>query len=261
MFGRVKGPGRSRSGRRTAGCASWAQYFLKWILAQPAVTCVIPGTRNPRHVADNLGALAGPLPDAAMRRRMARALQLAVGADQQEAPCRATRPDVSSHRGAAGGRLAGRRDPRRQRGRRARRRGDRGDPPGLLDHLVIFFRDQKLTPARAARLREALRRADGVPAAQGPAGVPADHPGGQARGRADQLRRGVAFGHDLPRRSRRWPACSTRWRSRPTGATRSSPTSTRLRDAVGRAAAHARRADRASTPRPRRTRRRRARTG
>jgi aryl-alcohol dehydrogenase-like predicted oxidoreductase len=56
---------------REAGCASWAQLFLKWILGHPAVTCVIPGTRNPRHVADNLGALAGPLPDAALRRRMA----------------------------------------------------------------------------------------------------------------------------------------------------------------------------------------------
>jgi aryl-alcohol dehydrogenase-like predicted oxidoreductase len=56
---------------KEAGCASWAQLFLKWILAHPAVTCAIPGTRNPRHVADNLGALAGPLPDAALRRRMA----------------------------------------------------------------------------------------------------------------------------------------------------------------------------------------------
>jgi diketogulonate reductase-like aldo/keto reductase len=54
-----------------AGGTSWAQLFLKWILAEPAVTCVIPGTRNPRHVADNLGALSGPLPDAALRRRLA----------------------------------------------------------------------------------------------------------------------------------------------------------------------------------------------
>jgi len=52
------------------GCASWAQFFLKWILGHPAVTCAIPGTRNPRHVADNLGAASGPLPDEAMRRRM-----------------------------------------------------------------------------------------------------------------------------------------------------------------------------------------------
>jgi len=70
MFARVKG--RPLPPWATeAGCASWAQFFLKWILAQPAVTCVIPGTRNPRHVADNLGALTGPLPDAALRRRMA----------------------------------------------------------------------------------------------------------------------------------------------------------------------------------------------
>jgi aryl-alcohol dehydrogenase-like predicted oxidoreductase len=70
MFGRVKGralPEWAKDG----GCASWAQYFLKWILANPAVTCAIPGTRDPRHVGDNLGALAGPLPDAALRRRMA----------------------------------------------------------------------------------------------------------------------------------------------------------------------------------------------
>jgi aryl-alcohol dehydrogenase-like predicted oxidoreductase len=53
------------------GCANWAQFFLKWILAQPAVTCVIPGTRDPAHVADNIAAAAGPLPDQAMRQRMA----------------------------------------------------------------------------------------------------------------------------------------------------------------------------------------------
>ena len=53
------------------GCATWGQYFLKWILAHPAVSCAIPGTRNPRHVADNLGAATGRLPDDAMRRRMA----------------------------------------------------------------------------------------------------------------------------------------------------------------------------------------------
>ena len=69
MFGRVKGKAVPEWAQ-AAGCASWAQYFLKWILAHPAVTCVIPGTRNPRHVADNLGAMAGPPPDAAMRRRM-----------------------------------------------------------------------------------------------------------------------------------------------------------------------------------------------
>ena len=70
MFRRVKGLAVP-DWAKEAGCASWAQLFLKWILAQPAVTCVIPGTRNPRHAADNLGAMVGPLPDAALRRRMA----------------------------------------------------------------------------------------------------------------------------------------------------------------------------------------------
>jgi aryl-alcohol dehydrogenase-like predicted oxidoreductase len=43
-------------------CASWGQLFLKFILAHPAITCVIPGTLNPRHVEDNLGAARGRLP-------------------------------------------------------------------------------------------------------------------------------------------------------------------------------------------------------
>ena len=70
MFRRVQGQPVPDWAQK-AGCATWAQLFLKWILAQPAVTCVIPGTRNPRHVADNLGAATGPLPDAALRERMA----------------------------------------------------------------------------------------------------------------------------------------------------------------------------------------------
>ncbi len=51
-------------------CSSWAQFFLKYILAHPAVTCAIPGTSNPAHLRDNLAAATGRLPDAAMRRRM-----------------------------------------------------------------------------------------------------------------------------------------------------------------------------------------------
>jgi aryl-alcohol dehydrogenase-like predicted oxidoreductase len=70
MFSRVKGQPVPEWAKE-AGCASWAQYFLKWILAQPAVTCVIPGTRNAKHVADNVAAATGPMPDEAMRRRMA----------------------------------------------------------------------------------------------------------------------------------------------------------------------------------------------
>jgi len=51
-------------------CASWAQFFLKYIVAHPAVTCVIPATRNPEHVEDNMGAGVGALPDDGTRRRM-----------------------------------------------------------------------------------------------------------------------------------------------------------------------------------------------
>ena len=53
-------------------CASWGQFFLKFVLAHPAVTCAIPGTADPAHMADNLTAGRGRLPDAAMRRRMIR---------------------------------------------------------------------------------------------------------------------------------------------------------------------------------------------
>ena len=70
MFRRVKGKPLP-AWAAELGCASWAQFFLKWILGHPAVTCAIPGTRNPAHLADNLGAARGPLPDAAARRRMA----------------------------------------------------------------------------------------------------------------------------------------------------------------------------------------------
>ncbi|MET1085127.1 MAG: aldo/keto reductase [Burkholderiales bacterium] len=51
-------------------CTSWAQLFLKYVLANPAVTCVIPATSKPKHLADNMGAGVGRLPDDAMRQRM-----------------------------------------------------------------------------------------------------------------------------------------------------------------------------------------------
>ncbi len=51
-------------------CTSWAQFFLKWIISHPAVTCAIPGTRLVRHIEDNMGACVGHLPDVAMRKRM-----------------------------------------------------------------------------------------------------------------------------------------------------------------------------------------------
>ena len=52
-------------------CASWAQFFLKYILAHPAVTCVIPATSKPKHLVDNMQAGLGRLPDTATRRKMA----------------------------------------------------------------------------------------------------------------------------------------------------------------------------------------------
>lgn len=49
---------------------SWAQFFLKYMLAHPAVTCVIPATRNPKHLLDNMDAGVGRLPDDKTRRKM-----------------------------------------------------------------------------------------------------------------------------------------------------------------------------------------------
>jgi aryl-alcohol dehydrogenase-like predicted oxidoreductase len=51
-------------------CTSWAQFFLKWILANPAVTCAIPATSKRAHLDDDLDAALGRLPDEKLRRRM-----------------------------------------------------------------------------------------------------------------------------------------------------------------------------------------------
>jgi aryl-alcohol dehydrogenase-like predicted oxidoreductase len=51
-------------------CTSWAQFFLKWVLGHPAVTCPIPATSNPVHLTDNMLAGVGRMPDEAMRKRM-----------------------------------------------------------------------------------------------------------------------------------------------------------------------------------------------
>ncbi|HEX6317389.1 MAG TPA: aldo/keto reductase [Burkholderiales bacterium] len=51
-------------------CASWPQFFLKYIVSHPAVTCAVPGMARPEYAADNLGAARGRLPDASLRRRM-----------------------------------------------------------------------------------------------------------------------------------------------------------------------------------------------
>ena len=52
-------------------CENWAQFFLKFVVSHPAVTCAIPATSQKAHIVENMGALYGRLPDAAMRKRMA----------------------------------------------------------------------------------------------------------------------------------------------------------------------------------------------
>jgi diketogulonate reductase-like aldo/keto reductase len=70
LFPRVKGKPLPEWAK-DYGIGSWAQYFLKWIVSHPAVTCAIPGTGRPDHMRDNLAAGAGPMPDEKTRKRMA----------------------------------------------------------------------------------------------------------------------------------------------------------------------------------------------
>jgi len=51
-------------------CSNWAQFFLKWIVGHPAVTCTIPATTQPAHMDENMSAALGRLPDPAQRRQM-----------------------------------------------------------------------------------------------------------------------------------------------------------------------------------------------
>jgi len=73
LFGQVRGkplpPWAAEFGAR-----SWAQIFLKFVLAHPAVTCVIPATGKVRNLLDNIGAATGPLPDAKQREQIIQAL-------------------------------------------------------------------------------------------------------------------------------------------------------------------------------------------
>jgi len=55
---------------RDINCTSWAQALLKFIVSHPDVTCAIPATSNPAHARENMLAARGPLPDAALRRRI-----------------------------------------------------------------------------------------------------------------------------------------------------------------------------------------------
>ena len=70
LFGAVRGVPVPAEVQRYA--TSWGQAFLKFIVAHPAVTCVIPATSNPRHMRDNVGAGHGPLPTESERDALAR---------------------------------------------------------------------------------------------------------------------------------------------------------------------------------------------
>ena len=78
LFQRSKGqelPGLAKD----LGCASWGQFYLKFILAHRAVTCLIPATSKAHHMADNMGANIGPVPDADQRAEMLRIFRALPG--------------------------------------------------------------------------------------------------------------------------------------------------------------------------------------
>lgn len=81
MVNRTFGPRRGSQFRKVRGkklpsfakefdCESWGQFFLKYVLGHPAVTCVIPGTSKAKHMRDNLGAGRGRMPDDKQRKQM-----------------------------------------------------------------------------------------------------------------------------------------------------------------------------------------------
>jgi diketogulonate reductase-like aldo/keto reductase len=69
LFSRVRGKSLPPWSKEI-GCATWAQFFLKFVISHPAVTCAIPATSKVEHLVDNMQAALGQLPDAATRERM-----------------------------------------------------------------------------------------------------------------------------------------------------------------------------------------------
>jgi diketogulonate reductase-like aldo/keto reductase len=74
LFSRVRGK-KLPSWAAEFDCETWAQFFLKYIVSHPAVTCAIPATGKPKHLVDNMGAGYGRLPDEATRRRMVKLVE------------------------------------------------------------------------------------------------------------------------------------------------------------------------------------------
>jgi diketogulonate reductase-like aldo/keto reductase len=69
LFSRVRGKSLPPWSKEI-GCATWAQFFLKFVISHPAVTCAIPATSKVEHLVDNMQAALGLLPDAVTRERM-----------------------------------------------------------------------------------------------------------------------------------------------------------------------------------------------
>jgi diketogulonate reductase-like aldo/keto reductase len=69
LFSRVKGK-ELPEWAAEFDCNSWGQFFLKYIISHPAVTCAIPATDNPKHLKDNMGAMSGNMPDKNTRKKM-----------------------------------------------------------------------------------------------------------------------------------------------------------------------------------------------
>jgi len=73
LFGAVRGrPLPEWAG--SFGCEAWSQFFLKYVISHPAVTCAIPATSDPEHLVENMGGGLGELPDEATRRLMEEAV-------------------------------------------------------------------------------------------------------------------------------------------------------------------------------------------
>lgn len=70
IISRLEGKSIPEWAKRELQISSWPQYFLKFIVSHPAVSCVIPGTGDPDHVAENMKAGEGPLPDQEGRQKM-----------------------------------------------------------------------------------------------------------------------------------------------------------------------------------------------
>ena len=183
---------------REFGIRNWTEYFLKYVVGHPAVTCVVPATTNPEHAKENLGAMRGPLPDTAMRRQMLEYLQGMDGFDRlasmrlvpgedlrrrsgqapRAAPDRLTLVSMRGLAGPMGGAVGGR---RRTEGSAEQRRevalAGQADLVGHLGDRRTLDRAEQAGCAVEASLRDVGVRADAGGGLEPPAEAVAVHPG------------------------------------------------------------------------------------